>query len=222
MFQTSSDSSYALNYLSLSIILLAMFIFLNSIATPNEVKKTTGLQSIRNKFRAASTANSPGSSVNLADEGLAGALTELQSINTADLQFHRETNELIAAIPTTLLFRGSSGDISVDGSSMLLTLARTAIGHNALVELHFSKNETPNDLSWTQALLRGASIYRFFIDAGISETNLRMEVHGTSLRELTLLNLNICRRVPCAAFVLKNKNTDPLAVSPERTTTVSR
>lgn len=198
MNAAESEKAFTISFTSIVIILLSFFIYMNTLATPNTVKKKSVIQSLEKQFGRRDTAPVPEDAFKqtpmdmpiseLTDGfpalGFATRYSALADLaEEGFLPIEREDDRFIISFAGERLFESGDDQISARSISILQQIANQAKAYNLKVEIEGHTDDKPvfSDRfasNWELSAARAVSVLRLFLDFGISSENLVASGHG--------------------------------------------
>lgn len=198
MFESQENQGFALAFTSLSIILLAFFIFLSSLAVPQEEKKAQALRSLEEHFiPQKGIKNKSGESPKPASPSLEFItyfpnMSRAQRFSLLKKEAQKggtnarfDEKKFVIFIPNNTLFVSNGHQIKAQSIAFLENIAKELLGSalSLKIEVHAETRtaETIATNSWQTAAARAMSLYRFFLDRRVPSTHITAEGHYPNL-----------------------------------------
>lgn len=160
-----SQQSFFVSFAGLSMILLAMLIYLNSLTTPDSIKNREVAASVRLQFaRVNQTSASP--------TGIGAVQGVLEGVEHGKFPFFLEGEKLVIKGMGEDLFVEDSPEIKASAVDFLARLSttvdRSQTSVSALIRFECpAGTANDNNTEWKTALWRTMSLRRFFLDSGL-------------------------------------------------------
>lgn len=177
--ESVADSAFTLSFTSLSLILLAFFIFLDAIAVPDTLRQSDLLDSLAEQFASQNTAASK-------KEGIEATARE------AKFEVVREKDHLRITMPGAALFDSGDDTIRTESLAVLAELVDRIAALELSVSIEGHTDDQPIQTArfpsnWELSTARAVSVLRFFLSRGIPESRLsaagRAEFRPTASNE---------------------------------------
>jgi chemotaxis protein MotB len=172
---TAVSEAFTISFTSFSMILLVFFIFLDAIAIPDSIRKSSVFESLDDHFIRG---DRPAESVT--DE-TPEAIIDIA--RRADFQVVRIHDKYKITIPGGELFESGEDEIRREKRSVLVDLADLVarqdlrvriVGHTDNVPIYTPRFES----NWELSAARAVSVLRLFLSRGISEEKLSAAGRG--------------------------------------------
>ncbi len=182
-------SSFAISLTSLSIILLAFFIFLNSFIKPDPHRAASALKSVKTHLalfpRGAPLQSTSSETLDVS------AIKDLQALSNTlqkelpqqEIEFASKPDRVTFTVPTSSLFRMKNGELILQPNIVLDSLTTDATHTDLVLEidLHTGSDTAaflPEYSNWEFTLQQAALLQRFFSKNGFLKERLRVRAHG--------------------------------------------
>jgi len=188
----SAGDAFTVSFTSLSIILLAFFIFLNSLALPDEERERRVLEEVTRNFalgtkRKAVFEFQPHKQADIPIPELASGFPKLtfpskygrvaDLAESESLEVKRTPDSFIITIPGAELFESGNDEIRAEFLPTLTTFAEGIKNEPLSIEIEGHTDDRPISTqrfnsNWELSVARAIAVLRFFLDKGIAAERL--------------------------------------------------
>lgn len=168
----AETEAFTVSFTSFSIILLAFFIFLDSISSPNEIRRSTVLDSLEGSFLTERTSREKEASFGITEAA-------------AKAQFNvvREGDSFVITIPGASLFESGDDALKPEVVPTLIEIAQRVAEHDLAVRIEGHTDDRPISTvrfrsNWELSAARAVSVLRLFREQGIVPERLAAAGRG--------------------------------------------
>lgn len=191
---SEEETSTLTTFTSISIILLTMFLYLNSVAVPSSARSLEVMQSVEKQFPTTKIQEVPKTKKLSLTEKFPDLLTLAKDLGLKVSE--KNPSQLVINFPGPNVFLSGSDQIRASMLSRLESIAK-ATKNPALyltIQAEVQDSAPRNgefETSWDLAIARAVSVFRFFLDRGIAFENLKAtstgQVHGKRGKDQLLI-----------------------------------
>ncbi len=188
----SQRPAFPTAFVSLAKIMLALFLFLNTLSSRDLAREKAALAALQQTFRHTGRDIAFDGEAPAAPPAARAGLSDMRNMLVLNrLRFTEDPSSLTITLMRRDLFTPGARDIQERLGSAIKNIARTAGAHglDVTIAAHSALADSSADdpvADWRESLLDADAVYRFFIDAG-SDTH-RLWASGTGGSEPVMPN----------------------------------
>lgn len=184
---SEEETSTLTTFTSISIILLTMFLYLNSVAVPSSARSLEVIQSVEKQFPTRKIVVIPETKKLTLTEKFPELLASTKDLGVRVSE--KNANQLVVNFSNPNVFLSGNDQIRASMLSRLESVAKAtknpALNLTIQVEVPDSaQRDGVFETSWDLAIARSVSIFRFFLDRGIAFENLKATGTGQSTGQI--------------------------------------
>ncbi len=190
--------AFGMSFTSFSMILLAFFVYLNSLAVPDTARKRNVIGSLSKHFvrtQAATVVDRPptGTQVDIPIPELIQGFPELtfstkytaisDAAEQASFDVIREANRFVITLPGEELFRSGDDRLKAGVLPALRRIGELIKEKGLFVEVEGHTDDQPISTqrfpsNWALSIARAASVLRLFVDLGVEQDHISASGRG--------------------------------------------
>ncbi|MCB0346380.1 MAG: OmpA family protein [Bdellovibrionales bacterium] len=168
----AETEAFTVSFTSFSIILLAFFIFLDSISAPNEIRRTTVLDSLDTSFLTSRIDEQEKTSFGIAE-----------AAEKAQFEVVRKDDSFVITMPGASLFESGDDSLKEEVIPILKDIAARVGEHELSVRIEGHTDDRPISTirfrsNWELSAARAVSVLRLFREQGIPAERLSAAGRG--------------------------------------------